>query len=300
MKLLPQPGLNRSIALVFIGVLVPASLGYMYYDGNTPEVTILHFEGAPPGIVFIADLHVREANAGFMERTIDEINALHPSVVLIGGDFTYRGEEDLPYLQALGRIHAPVYAILGNHDYQTGLGTASVLEKMRLERESIDLRPGSYNVSAMQNEPMDPGFAESVTRELGKAGVRVLKNEAVTLDIQGKKLLVVGLDDCWAGRSNPPPVDRTGAFTIYLIHEPGCRAEWDADLVLAGHTHGGQFMLGIPQVLDAAGVVELSGMKMRTGVPTYITRGIGTSNSGPQLRFLASPEIVIINPVSGP
>ncbi len=219
-------------------------------------------------------------------------------MVLIGGDFTYRGAEDLPLNEVWKGIDAPVYAILGNHDYMTGLGGESILKKILLVGES-DLRPESYDVSGLANEPIDTAFAGEVVEELEKQGVRVLRNEEVDLDIGGERVVLVGLDDCWAGRAQPPVVQATDAFTIYLVHEPGCRAAWDADLILAGHTHGGQFMTGNLQALDVAGVVELSGLKTRDGVPAYITRGIGTSNFNPQLRLNAAPEIVLITPPEG-
>ncbi|MDD1666573.1 MAG: metallophosphoesterase, partial [Methanomicrobiales archaeon] len=184
---------------------------------------------------------------------------------------------------------------LGNHDYGAGMGETEILDRILLLREA-DLRPGSYNVSVMGTGDVDTGYADTVVRELEMDGVRVLRNEAVTVDLGGKNLTIVGLDDCWAGRTRPPAMPDTGAFTIYLIHEPECRAAWEADLILAGHTHGGQFVAGIPQALDAAGALDLSGLKMRGGVPTYITRGVGTSNFNPELRFLVPPEIVAINP----
>ena len=298
MKLPRTFGLTRSLAIVLLVALVPASLGYMYHEGSSCSVTVLPIEGAPGGIVFIADPHLRETNLAHVEKTIDQINALHPSVVLIGGDFTYRGAEDLPLNRVWKGIDAPVYAILGNHDYMTGLGGPSILKKMLLVREA-DLRPGTYDVSSLRNEPIDTGFAESVVQELEKDGVRVLRNEQVSLDIGGKETVIVGVDDCWAGQAKPPAIPATDAFTIYMIHEPECRAAWDADLILAGHTHGGQFMTGNLQVLDAAGVLELSGLKMKNGVPTYITRGIGTSNFDPELRLYSTPEIVLISPPSG-
>jgi predicted MPP superfamily phosphohydrolase len=295
MALLPKSGLSRSLAIVFIVALVPASLGYMYHEGSSYSVTTLPVEGAPGRIVFIADPHLREANLAQAGEIVDEINSLRPSVVLIGGDFTYRGAEDLAYNGVWSRIDAPVYAVLGNHDYMTGLGGESILRKMLLVQQA-DLRPESYDVSKLANEPIDTAFADQVAAELEKQGVHVLRNEAVNLDIGGKRLVLVGLDDCWAGRANPPEVPATDDFTIYLVHEPDCRAAWDADLILAGHTHGGQFMTGNLQALDAAGIVELSGLKVRDGVPTYITRGIGTSNFNPQLRLNAIPEIVLITP----
>jgi len=291
-------GLGRYLVIGLLLALVPASLGYMFHEGDTTRITVLHIPGAPEGIVFIADPHLREANLAHVEKTIDQINALHPSVVLIGGDFTYRGAEDLPLNGVWWQVDAPVYAILGNHDYQTGLGHPEILEKILLLRKA-DLRPASYNVSIIGTGPVDTAFADSVARELESDGVTVLRNEAVTLDLGGRNTTIVGLDDCWAGRTRPPAVSTTGTFTIYLIHEPDCAAAWPgADLILAGHTHGGQYMVGIPDLLNAAGVLELAGMKTRGGVPLYITRGIGTSDFSHELRFRSTPEIVVINPVN--
>ena len=68
--------------------------------------------------------------------------------------------------------------------------------------------------------------------------------------------MLVGIDDGWAGMADPPDVPDTGAYTLYMIHEPDCRADWDADLILAGHTHGGQFL---PQNTPVPGF-ELSGL----------------------------------------
>ena len=76
-----------------------------------------------------------------------------------------------------------------------------------------------------------------------KNGVRVLRNEYEEILIDGKRVTIVGVDDGWAGMADPPHVPQereTDSFTIYLIHEPAYRGNWDADLTLAGHTHGGQ------------------------------------------------------------
>jgi predicted MPP superfamily phosphohydrolase len=299
MKLLPKSGLSRSLAIILLVALVPASLGYMYHEGDNTQITVLHIDGAPEGIVFISDPHLRDANLAHVKEAVRQVNALHPSVVLIGGDFTYRGAEDLPLNDVWKGIDAPVYAILGNHDYQAGLGGPEIVEKTILVRKG-DLCPASYNVSVLDCGHVDTGFADLVTGELSKDGVRVLRNEVADLDIGGRKLAVVGLDDCWAGQTHPPAVTASDAFTIYLIHEPDCAAAWPgADLILAGHTHGGQFATGITQALNTAGVLELSGMKIKDGVPLYITRGIGTSNFNTEVRFMEPPEIVVINPVPG-
>ena len=60
--------------------------------------------------MFIADPHLRESNINQTREIIREINDLHPSLVLIGGDFTYDDERNLSYQDVWSEIDAPVYA----------------------------------------------------------------------------------------------------------------------------------------------------------------------------------------------
>ena len=115
-----------------------------------------------------------------------------------------------------------------------------------------------------------------------------------------KKVLNVGVDDGWAGMADPPLVPqalKNDAFTIYLIHEPAYRGNWDANLTLAGHTHGGQIVPAGSERVISGGLVTLSGKIEEGNKTTYITRGIGTSNLDITLRA-SLPEIVVINPPS--
>ncbi len=114
---------------------------------------------------------------------------------------------------------------------------------------------------------------------------------------------IVGVDDVWANKANPPDIPDTGAFLLYLVHEPVCRPEWHADFVLAGHTHGGQLNSAAIQAINALGLVDIGGLYNKSNVPVYVTSGIGTSDSDKEYRFFALPEIVVINPhspVAGP
>ena len=113
--------------------------------------------------------------------------------------------------------------------------------------------------------------------------------------INNRTVIIVGVDDCWAGLSDPPRVPEKDAFVIYMIHEPECRADWNADLILAGHTHGGQFIPTGLERLVSGGLVTLNGEIKNGHTLTYITRGIGTSNFDVTLR-VPRPEIVLINP----
>ncbi len=95
--------MKKSRGLLWYGALAAALLlvccvilvCYMSWEAATVEVTALSVPGAPSGIVFIADPHVRPENIGHTGEVIRTINSLHPSLVLIGGDFSYHGHEDL-------------------------------------------------------------------------------------------------------------------------------------------------------------------------------------------------------------
>jgi predicted MPP superfamily phosphohydrolase len=284
--------------VLFLVILsVPTSVGYMVWEAQTTDITVLTIEGAPEDIVFIADPHLRDSNMEHTRKVIDEINALHPSVVLIGGDFVEGDETDFHLQQVWSEIEAPVYAILGNHDYKVGIGGTDGIEKCMGVSEA-NICEHCYDVSCLQDESIDIGFANALEEELERNGVQVLRNEVVELDINGEKLVLVGLDDGWAGMANPPEVPQTEAFTIYMIHEPGCRANWDCDLILAGHLHGGQYLSPVVQILNEYDIIEVSGLKGEDSesTPCYITRGIGGGGFSVDLRFNAPPEIVIINP----
>ena len=301
---LPDPGYKRYLSLIVLIGFLPAtigSIGYMYTEGKSPaEITTLKVDGAPAGIVFIADPHLRESNIDETREIIRQINELYPSVVLIGGDFTY-GEgddvEELALQEVWSGIDAPVYAVLGNHDYQSGIVASSCWEKT-LKDPKPPLQIGDYDALRVHDDSADYAYADKVAGVLAKNGVKVLRNEYEEITIDGKKVLIVGVDDGWAGMANPPQVPqalKNDSFAIYMIHEPAYRGNWDADLILAGHTHGGQIVPAGYERVISGGLVTLSGKIEKGPTITYITRGIGTSNLDITLRS-SPPEIVVINP----
>jgi len=288
---LPKIRRIRFLSLIVFLCLLNASVGFAYVGGQRSEVTVLHIEGAPDDIVFIADPHLKEGNIDQARRIVDEINTLDPSLVLILGDFVYGDGEDLYLQDVWSGIDAPVYAILGNHDYMSGTDALSWAQKNgAVSSACFDV--DGYDVSCLRDETTDLVYADRLVAALEENGVTVLRNEYIPLSINGTDLLLVGVDDGWAGMADPPEIPETDAFILYMIHEPDCRADWDADLVIAGHTHGGQFL---PQGTPIPGK-EISGLYELNDRFCYVTRGTGTSNFGIELRLFAIPEIVIINP----
>lgn len=283
---------------VFLLIVLPSMTGYMAWEARAVEVTVLDIEGAPEGIVYITDPHVRASNIDHVREVIREVNRLNPSLVLIGGDFVTGEEEDFASQEVWNSLDAPAYAVLGNHDYRVGIDGPTGIERTLATRASAVVTADAYDVSALNDGSADTAFADNLTAALEENGVRVLRNDYVRTSVGNEEIVIVGVDDGWAGMADPPGVPATDAFTVYLVHEPSCRADWDADLILAGHTHGGQFLFPVVNQLNDFGVIELAGLFDGDGrTPTYISRGVCTSSvAGVELRFNCQPEIVLINP----
>ncbi|NYT17449.1 MAG: metallophosphoesterase, partial [Methanomicrobiales archaeon] len=213
------------------------TIGFGLWDGSQCTVTELSIDGAPGGIVFIADPHLRPENIDQVREVVEEINRLEPSVVLIGGDFGFERDDDLRLQEVWRGIDAPVYAVLGNHDYLTGIEGGGLEGRISWGMETV-LRSNGHDTSDFYSNP-DFLYADAMEEALEENGVTVLRNEVADLTLNGTRTLIVGVDDLWAGQADPPEIPGTDAFVIYLIHEPYFRDEWNADLVLAGHTHGG-------------------------------------------------------------
>lgn len=288
--------LTKYLALLTL-ILLPSMTSYMVWEARTVDVTILDIEGAPEGIIYITDPHVRASNIDHVQTAIEEINCLNPSLVLIGGDFSTGDETNFATQSVWRSLNAPTYAVLGNHDYRVGTDALTGLERMFTTYTSANTEIDEYDLSALKSESTDTAFADELATALEENGVQVLRNDYIKTSVRGTEVVIVGVDDGWAGMADPPEIPETDVFTIYLIHEPSCRADWDADIILAGHTHGGQFLFPIIDQLNDLGIIELAGMFDACGTPTYISRGICSSSfADVDLRFNCHPEIVLINP----
>ena len=283
------------LAIVIMVICCIILLGYMNWEAGTVEVTALLVPGAPDNIVFIADPHVRPENFEHTREVIRVINRLHPAVVLIGGDFSFHKNENLSLQGVWSEIDAPVYAVPGNHDYLAGIDGGGMKGRISWLQE-LFLRSNDHDARFLYSDYPDPDHAQAVASVLEQNGVTVLRNEYVELDLDGKRLVLVGVDDIWAERDDPPDIPDTSDFVIYLVHEPAWRKGWNADLVLSGHTHGGQYNIPPLWAIDYLHIIQIRGLSWKGDVPLYITRGTGTSDHAWEFRYLSPPEIVVINP----
>ncbi len=268
----------------FLGTLATGSLGLAYPFWIEPRwleqrhVRLRLFSDPPARplrLLHLSDIHWSESvPAALVEQAAALARDLAPDVICITGDFITKSLTDrASYLDILTRIAqtAPTYACPGNHD--GGLWVAP--------------HGGYADTSVVQ------AFLE-------EAGIRWLHNERQDLSVHGAALTLVGLGDLWAGECNPDRVadwDPTaGAPTVVLNHNPDAKTllrpyRWD--LMLSGHTHGGQIVL--PLLGAPLAPVEdkrfVSGLHTWEGRTLHISRGIGSIRG---IRFNCRPDLTLI------
>ena len=152
-----------------------------------------------------------------------------------------------------------------------------------------------------------------IAEELQKLGIRVLINRGERIRVNGSDVLVAGVDDPYLGFDDPESVlshAPSASLSILLAHSPDVIRDLDEhlpDLILAGHTHGGQIRApflgalwhhsrhpGLGLSDGYYGQEELSAAAGRDMGDTsmYISRGIG--GSGIRARFLCRPEVAML------
>ncbi len=133
--------------------------------------------------------------------------------------------------------------------------------------------------------------------------VRWLRDQKVTLEHAGQPIDLIGITCTHRPFEDRKPLERLispGRFTILLHHTPDLApdaAELGVDLMLSGHTHGGQVRLpGLGAVFTSTlyGKAFEMGRYQQDRMTLYVTRGVGLEGSGvPRVRFLCRPESVV-------
>jgi len=237
--------------------------------------------GLPRGlrIAVIGDFHVgpfkREA---FLRRVIRRTNALSPDVILLVGDFLFDHASDVSYLAPLESLRAPLgtFAVVGNHDSGAHGKHA---------RDTVHDR------------------ADDVEKFLAPRGIQFLRNGWTVIGEGVREFCIAGVDDVWMHSHDIEAAFRArhaGMPTILLAHNPDVildTASHRANLIVSGHTHGGQVRLPFFGPLTTL-PIELN-KKFDRGIfpitPTCtlaITHGIGETFL--PLRFFARPEILLL------
>jgi predicted MPP superfamily phosphohydrolase len=201
-------------------------------------------------IAQLSDIHVGNMTpASHVRAAIQAANDAKPDLVMLTGDYVCwrRHEAEMAGDQLAGLRARRVLAVLGNHDYFT--------------------------------------WGAGVTNALRRCGYDVLKNQTTMCEINGAPLALVGIDDPVTRHDDLDAAFKGApehATKLVLCHAPDrapALADRGADLVLSGHTHGGQiYVKGITDRL-----MKRIGLNYRRGffgignTTLYVTPGVGFS-----------------------
>lgn len=215
-------------------------------------------------IVQLSDVHHSPfTHLDFIKRAVEISNELKPDMFVLTGDFvSHEPEYIAPVAKVMGELESEFgsFACLGNHDHWTD--------------------------------------AEQVTNCLREENIKVLINEGFRFSARDASLWLCGVDDYMAGTVDLRAALR-GSFPdemkLLLAHNPktlyrAARAE--IDLMLSGHTHGGQVKIRPDEKRILPRRKFASGLYRRKETQVYITRGIGTVVL--PVRFGCPPEISLL------
>lgn len=240
-------------------------------------VTEHHIDGAPAFMrglraMFVSDVHVRpNTTQAELDALMDRIAAASPRLLLLGGDYSDFAEDCVRFFRALERLAFPLgaYGVLGNNDAEAWESNQKSLRKI-----------------------------------MSQAGCKLLVNAFVDIPMAGGTLRIGGVDEYrygnphmtrrWSGEGNG------NRYRILLSHYPVLPEE-RPDLMLSGHTHGGQFnLLGLTPFaigferssIPHRASTAISGLHDVDGMKLLISKGIGASRL--QLRVCVRPEINLL------
>jgi len=216
-------------------------------------------------IVQLSDIHhSRFTSRQIIERAVQTATSLQPDIIALTGDYISKERAyAAPCAEILGKLRARhgVYAVLGNHDHWTD--------------------------------------AALITDLFSAEGITVLINQGMRFEKNGAAFWLAGVDDTMVGLEDLPLAlagSSEDEMKLLLAHNPIIlrrAARAGVDLVLSGHTHGGQVSLMSDR--NAAGRPRrrvLKGLASEGETQIYVTRGLGTVVL--PVRFGCPPEVSLL------
>jgi predicted MPP superfamily phosphohydrolase len=215
-------------------------------------------------LVHLSDIHHSPfTNLEHISRAVEISNLLKPDMFVLTGDYvSHETEYIAPMAKVLGKLNSEfgTFACLGNHDHWTDAG--------------------------------------QVTNHLQEANIKVLNNEGFRFQAKNASFWLAGVDDYMVGQTDLRSALR-GSFPdemkMLLAHNPKIlyrAARAKVDLMLSGHTHGGQIKIRDEEKRILPRRKFASGLYRRRDTQVYITRGIGTVVL--PVRYGCPPEISLI------
>jgi len=220
-------------------------------------------------ILHLSDLHLENISVT-PEMITENVRNHDIDLIALTGDFLDRKRSIpklIPYLEELKKLEPThgIYAVFGNHDY-------------------------------VLSEP----YFKQLKEVLKAHGIKTLQNKHETIEINGKRLNIIGIDDFSTSRSD---VEKSYAgtaegYNLVLTHDPNvvlAMQNYHFDYLLSGHFHGGQIHWPKPYHLLKMGKLVrmnmIKGLHRHNGRPFYISEGLG--QTGVNIRIGSRPEITI-------
>lgn len=260
---------------VFAGVTAVVCAVFIYSRFIEPHILVTKFTK----IFFLSNQNVNEeikvavfsdlhrglyTNTVSLQKIVDTVNKNSPDIVLVPGDFIYElDKKDIENVfSPLKNLQAPAYVVTGNHD--VGF-------------------PGE-DVTVHINAAFE------------KMNIHVIDNKIEKITLKNKQVYIIGISDLWQGKSDYSILQQLQKedFVIGVTHNPDTAfvlpEPEKVDVLVAGHTHGGQIRLpflykyAIPTKYDFD-----KGLYQVTGMNVFVTPGIGMI--GLPFRFLMPPRV---------
>jgi len=282
----PDPGRRRALGRIALWSAGAAGTGIgawgMWLEPALLQVRryTLPIRDLPPWAEGLRVVHLSDTHHGpyvslpYLQRAMARANALQADLVVLTGDYVHRTPKSIvPGIAVLADLRARlgVYAVLGNHDHWEG--------------------------------------PEDCRAALRRAGIRLLDRDHVFFGPEGPRtepgaeaLCLAGFGDLWEDEHDPAEaLVGVPAETprLVLSHHPDYAEKIPAalrvDLLLAGHTHGGQVRVpgrGTPVVPSAFGQKYAGGLCQGPRCPVLVSRGVGMAYL--PVRIGVPPEIVLL------
>jgi uncharacterized protein len=266
---------GRSVVLAFASVVMIGWVTIFYGSFIEPRTLVVReqvidlIEDTETSftVAVVADLHVGPYKGeAWVQKVVDRTMQLHADIIVIPGDFIFSKAIEADMLEPLGELSAPlgVVAVTGNHDYTDN-------------------------------------SQQYVVETLVRLGITVLENESIEISVDDQDIVLAGISDLWfAGQPQETMQGLTEEqLVILLSHNPDAVLYSSvnlADLVIAGHTHGGQIRL--PWIGSIARLPTKLGNDYDKGLFDYEDQQLfisaGVSETGPRARLFNPPEINLL------
>ncbi len=285
------------------GGIAAAGTGYMLFEAQWLRFQRrqLLVQGLPQQLDGLKLLHVSDLHAGApgtndlaIARFVGAAMNAGADMILFTGDMTDKQRDLSPYISRLASLDAPYgkFAVLGNHDH--GVRKTVLQDLVRRFTGRSQFRPF-----------VDTDPSRTVKRNrmlMMEAGIWLLDNECVHVTVGDDRIQICGIDDYQYGYARLDQVrqqlDPGAGLRILLSHSPDAVKEAGSDfqLVLAGHTHGGQICIPHPGkgkvMLSSSGSEFGEGIYRVNGTTLHVSRGVGTTLV--PFRLLTRPEITLL------